>query len=89
MVNHGISNEDMDTVERFTKGHYRKCMEQRFKELMAAKGLDAVETEVKDMDWESTFFLRHLPVSNVSDFPDLDEEYRYIYYFLSAGCHKY
>ncbi|CBI28867.3 unnamed protein product, partial [Vitis vinifera] len=76
LVNHGISHEQMDAVEKLTKGHYRKCMEQRFKELVAAKALEGVQTEIKDMDWESTFFLRHLPVSNVSDFPDLDEEYR-------------
>lgn len=76
LVNHGISYEQMDAVEKLTKGHYRKCMEQRFKELVAAKALEGVQTEIKDMDWESTFFLRHLPVSNVSDFPDLDEEYK-------------
>lgn len=76
LVNHGISHEQMDAVEKLTKGHYRKCMEQRFKELVAAKALEGVQTEIKDMDWESTFFLRHLPVSNISDFPDLDEEYR-------------
>ncbi|XP_034702669.1 1-aminocyclopropane-1-carboxylate oxidase 3 [Vitis riparia] len=76
LVNHGISHEQMDALEKLTKGHYRKCMEQRFKELVAAKALEGVQTEIKDMDWESTFFLRHLPVSNVSDFPDLDEEYR-------------
>lgn len=76
LVNHGISHEQMDAVEKLTKGHYRKCMEQRFKELVAAKALEGVQTEIKDMDWESTFFLRHLPVSNVSDFPDLDEEYK-------------
>lgn len=76
LVNHGISHEQMDAVEKLTKGHYRKCMEQRFKELVAAKALEGVQTEIKDMDWESTFFLRHLPVSNISDFPDLDEEYK-------------
>ena len=75
-MNHGISLEKMDAVERSTKGHYKKCMEQRFKELVAAKALEGVETEIKDMDWESTFFLRHLPASNVADYPDLDLEYK-------------
>ncbi|GMP53859.1 hypothetical protein CsSME_00019201 [Camellia sinensis var. sinensis] len=28
------------------------------------------------MDWESTFFLRHLPQSNISEVPDLNDEYR-------------
>ncbi|XP_060209606.1 1-aminocyclopropane-1-carboxylate oxidase 2 [Lycium barbarum] len=76
LVNHGIPHEVMDTVEKLTKGHYKKCMEQRFKELVAKKGLEGVEAEVTDMDWESTFFLRHLPVSNISEVPDLDDVYR-------------
>ena len=67
----------MDTVERMTKEHYQKCMEQRFKELVATKGLEGVQTEVNDLDWESTFFLRHLPQSNISEIPDLQDEYRY------------
>lgn len=66
----------MDRVERMTKEHYKKCMEQRFKEMVESKGLEGVEGEVDDLDWESTFFLRHLPVSNISEIPDLDEEYR-------------
>ncbi|KAL3519406.1 hypothetical protein ACH5RR_017555 [Cinchona calisaya] len=76
VVNHGISNEFMDTVERLTKEHYKKCMEQRFREMVESKGLEAVQTEITDLDWESTFFLRHLPVSNISEVPDLDDEYR-------------
>jgi hypothetical protein len=75
-VNHGIPHDLMDTLERLTKEHYRKCMEQRFKELVSSKGLDAVQTEVKDMDWESTFHVRHLPESNISELPDLSDEYR-------------
>lgn len=75
-MNHGISHELLDTVERMTKEHYKKCMEQRFKELVASRALDGVQTEVTDIDWESTFFLRHLPVSNISEVPDLDDRYR-------------
>jgi len=76
LINHGISHELMDTVERLTKEHYQKCMEQRFKELVATKGLEGVQTEVNDLDWESAFFLRHLPQSNISEIPDLQDEYR-------------
>ncbi|KAH6823351.1 ethylene-forming enzyme [Perilla frutescens var. hirtella] len=76
LVNHSIGPELLDTVERMTKDHYRKCMEQRFKEMVASKGLEGVESEIDDLDWESTFFLRHLPVSNIREIPDLDEEYR-------------
>ncbi|XP_059437717.1 1-aminocyclopropane-1-carboxylate oxidase [Corylus avellana] len=76
LVNHGISHDLMDSVEKLTKEHYRKCMEERFKEMVASKGLEAAQSEVSDIDWESTFFLRHLPASNMSEIPDLDEDYR-------------
>ncbi|KAF7119360.1 hypothetical protein RHSIM_Rhsim13G0149200 [Rhododendron simsii] len=75
LMNHGISVELMDTVERLTKEHYKKCMEDRFKEMVASKGLEAVQSEIDDLDWESTFHLRHLPVSNMSEIPDLEEDY--------------
>lgn len=78
VVNHGIPHELLDTVEKFTKEHYKKCMEQRFKEMVASKGLEAVQTEIDDLDWESTFFLKHLPVSNISEVPDLEDDYRKI-----------
>ncbi|NP_001310795.1 1-aminocyclopropane-1-carboxylate oxidase [Ziziphus jujuba] len=76
LVNHGIAPEFMDTVERQTKEHYRKCMEQRFKEMVESKGLEVVQSEIDDLDWESTFFVRHLPVPNISEIPDLHEGYR-------------
>uniref|UniRef100_A0A7N0TAP9 aminocyclopropanecarboxylate oxidase n=1 Tax=Kalanchoe fedtschenkoi TaxID=63787 RepID=A0A7N0TAP9_KALFE len=73
LVNHGIPHEFLDKVERLTKEHYKVRMEHKFKELVASKSLEA---EVTDMDWESTFHLSHLPVSNISDLPDLTHEYR-------------
>ncbi|KAL0398813.1 UNVERIFIED_CONTAM: 1-aminocyclopropane-1-carboxylate oxidase [Sesamum radiatum] len=88
LLNHGIAPEFLDTVERLTKEHYRKCMEQRFKEMVASKGLEAVQSEINDLDWESTFFLRHLPVSNISEIPDLDEEYRKVMKDFAAQLEK-
>nr|XP_043612377.1 uncharacterized protein LOC122584224 [Erigeron canadensis] len=76
IVNHGLSTELLDTVEKMTKAHYKKCMEERFKEMVANKGLEAVQNEIEDLDWESTFYLRHLPESNISDIPDLQDDYR-------------
>lgn len=76
LTNHGIPHELMDTVERLTKEHYKKCMEQKFKELVASKGLEQVESELDDIDWESTFYLRHLPESNLAEIPDLEDDYR-------------
>ncbi|PWA58543.1 proton-dependent oligopeptide transporter family [Artemisia annua] len=33
-VNHGLSNDVWETEEKFMKGHYKKCMEQVFIEMM-------------------------------------------------------
>jgi len=67
----------MDKVERLTKVHYTSCREPKFQEF-AARTLEAGEkgADVKDVDWESTFFVRHLPASNIADLPDLDDHYR-------------
>uniref|UniRef100_A0A453PP72 1-aminocyclopropane-1-carboxylate oxidase 1 n=1 Tax=Aegilops tauschii subsp. strangulata TaxID=200361 RepID=A0A453PP72_AEGTS len=79
LLNHGISHELMDEVERVSKAHYAACREEQFKEF-AAKTLEAGEkgADVKDVDWESTFFVRHLPASNLADLPDLDHHYRQV-----------
>jgi aminocyclopropanecarboxylate oxidase len=79
LVNHGISIELMDIVEKLTKENYKKLMEQRFKEMVASKGLEFTQSEINDLDWESTFFLRHLPNSNISEIPDLDDHYRLLF----------
>ncbi|XP_030553015.1 1-aminocyclopropane-1-carboxylate oxidase-like [Rhodamnia argentea] len=76
LVNHGLSHQLLDSVERLNKEHYKKCMEQKFKQMVASKGLEAVQSEIDDIDWESTFHLRHLPVSDISEVPDLEEDYR-------------
>lgn len=88
VLNHGIPNEFMDTVERMTKAHYKKCMEQRFNELVASKALEGVQVELKDMDWESTFYIRHLPESNIAEIPDLDDEYRKVMKDFAAKLEK-
>ncbi|KAM3224720.1 hypothetical protein ACQJBY_057848 [Aegilops geniculata] len=76
LLNHGISHELMDEVERVSKAHYAACREEQFKEF-AVKTLEAGEkgADVKGVDWESTFFVRHLPASNLADLPDLDHHY--------------
>ncbi|KAM7492378.1 hypothetical protein LguiA_035299 [Lonicera macranthoides] len=87
LVNHGIPHELMDRVERLTKEHYKKCLEDKFKELVASKVLER-EVNTEDMDWESTFFLRHLPVSNISQISDLDDEYRKVMKEFAAQLEK-
>ncbi|XP_010913394.1 1-aminocyclopropane-1-carboxylate oxidase 3 [Elaeis guineensis] len=76
ILNHGISHELMDEVERLNKGHYRKRREQRFKEFASKALEDASSSDANDMDWESTFFVSHLPETNLYEIPDLDDQYR-------------
>ncbi|CAH8348362.1 unnamed protein product [Eruca vesicaria subsp. sativa] len=76
IVNHGFPHDLMDNVEKMTKEHYKKSMEQKFNDMLKSKGLEKLETEVEDVDWESTFYLRHLPQSNLYDIPDMSDEYR-------------
>nr|GEY03894.1 1-aminocyclopropane-1-carboxylate oxidase 3 [Tanacetum cinerariifolium] len=71
-----------------TKEHYKKCMKQRFKDMVAEKALEGVKAEVTDIDWESTFFLRHLPTSNISEIPDLENEYRELMKDFAAKLEK-
>ncbi|TVU09769.1 hypothetical protein EJB05_43264 [Eragrostis curvula] len=78
-LNHGISTELMDEVERMTKHHYKRVREQRFLEFASRAlkdGSDAQGVKAENLDWESTFFVRHLPESNIAEIPDLDDEYR-------------
>ncbi|KAI3808026.1 hypothetical protein L1987_23967 [Smallanthus sonchifolius] len=56
IVNHGILTELLDTVEKMTKGHYKRCMEERFKEMVAKQRLtESVQNLIHDLNWESTF----------------------------------
>ena len=81
-MNHGLPHDLMDNVEKMTKEHYKKSMEQKFNDMLRSKGLEKLETEVEDVDWESTFYLRHLPQSNLYDIPDMSDEYRYTFYLF-------
>ncbi|GJN33832.1 hypothetical protein PR202_gb22458 [Eleusine coracana subsp. coracana] len=82
VLNHGISTELMDELEKLTKDNYKRVHEQRFLEF-ASKALlkddgcdDGMKKKAEELDWESTFFVRHLPESNIAEIPDLDDEYR-------------
>ncbi|NP_001168580.1 1-aminocyclopropane-1-carboxylate oxidase 1-like precursor [Zea mays] len=80
ILNHGISTELMDEVEKLTKEHYKRVREQRFLEFASktlGDGRDIAQgVKAENLDWESTFFVRHLPEPNIAEIPDLDDEYR-------------
>ncbi|WVZ73460.1 hypothetical protein U9M48_021763 [Paspalum notatum var. saurae] len=89
LLNHGISHELMDEVERLTKAQYANSQEAKFQEF-AVRTLEAGEkgADVKDVDWESTFFVRHLPASNLADLPDLDDHYRQVMQQFASEIQK-
>ena len=70
----------MDEVEKLTKDHYKRVREQRFLEFASTAlqdgGGGALGAKAENLDWESTFFVRHLPESNLAELPDLDDGYR-------------
>nr|QYS25854.1 ACC oxidase [Fritillaria thunbergii] len=76
LLNHGIPHDLLDKVEKLTKDHYKKCMEQRFREFASKTLEDPTKVDPDNLDWESTFYLRHLPTSNMEEIPDLTDEYR-------------
>lgn len=76
ILNHGIPLELMDKVEMMTKAHYKKSMEQRFKEFADQALEKGEEMDTSGMDWESTFHIKHLPEPNISEIPDLEDEHR-------------
>ncbi|PWA69799.1 hypothetical protein CTI12_AA294940 [Artemisia annua] len=46
--------DNLDTLKM------QKCMEERFKEMMARKGLEVVQSKIEGWKWECTFYLRSL-----------------------------
>ncbi|KAL5201370.1 hypothetical protein ABZP36_035724 [Zizania latifolia] len=91
ILNHGISTELMDEVEKMTKDHYKRVREQRFLEFARKTlkdGCDAQGVKAEDLDWESTFFVRHLPESNIGEIPDLDDDYRRVMRQFAAELEK-
>jgi hypothetical protein len=70
----------MDEVEKMTKDHYKRVREQRFLEFASKALKDGCDAQgakkAEDLDWESTFFVRHLPESNIAEIPDINDEYK-------------
>ncbi|KAK1631280.1 hypothetical protein QYE76_005595 [Lolium multiflorum] len=88
VLDHGISTELMDEVERMTKAHYKRAREQRFLEFASRTLQEGGGKAAENLDWESTFFVRHLPEPNIADIPDLDDEYRRVMKRFAAELEK-
>ncbi|KAG9156114.1 hypothetical protein Leryth_024702 [Lithospermum erythrorhizon] len=73
--NHGIDKELMEHVKNQVKQHYEENMKRSFYESEVAKKLENEEFS-RDGDWESTFFIRHRPNSNMSELTSLSTNLR-------------
>ncbi|XP_020250693.1 1-aminocyclopropane-1-carboxylate oxidase 1-like [Asparagus officinalis] len=73
--NHGISKQLMEKVTELTNQHYEKNLKENFYKSEWAKELESEsEYKISDIDWESSFFIRHQPNPNFSDIPNLNEK---------------
>ncbi|RZS26864.1 hypothetical protein BHM03_00060269 [Ensete ventricosum] len=70
LENHGIEDGVMEAVKRLVKQHYEESMRESFYESELAQGLRR-GTKASDADWETSFFYRHRPDSNINDLPQL------------------
>ncbi|KAL3825260.1 hypothetical protein ACJIZ3_021289 [Penstemon smallii] len=73
--NHGIDIELMEKVKNLMNVHYDDNMKDKFYDSETAKTLQKNEV-IKEKDWESTFFVRHRPDSNINELDRLSHDLR-------------
>ncbi|XP_073289785.1 1-aminocyclopropane-1-carboxylate oxidase 1-like [Primulina huaijiensis] len=73
--NHGVDKELMEKVKYLTNLHYNNNMKDEFESLEMAKTLEN-NGFIKEKDWESTFFIRHRPSSNIHELNCLSRDLR-------------
>ncbi|XP_010925427.1 1-aminocyclopropane-1-carboxylate oxidase 1 [Elaeis guineensis] len=73
LENHGIDESLMDKVKGLVNQHYEESMKVSFYSSDLAKELGC-HIKASEVDWESSFFYRHQPDSNIDDIPELLRE---------------
>ncbi|KAK9715774.1 hypothetical protein RND81_06G188400 [Saponaria officinalis] len=73
--NHGIDKELMIKVKKYIDNYYEQKLMHTFYESDITKALDNQEFAATT-DWETSFFLSHLPASNLNQFPDFSDDFR-------------
>ncbi|KAK3210522.1 hypothetical protein Dsin_015228 [Dipteronia sinensis] len=71
--NHGIDKKLMEKVKQLVNSHYEENLKQSFYESEMAKSLKNKDN-LRDTDWETSFFIWHRPKSNINEIPDLSED---------------
>lgn len=73
IINHGIDKKLMDKLKNLINTYYEESLKESFYNSETAKRLGN-EGSTSDIDWESSFFIRHHPVPNIKEFTNLPED---------------
>ncbi|KAJ0047009.1 hypothetical protein Pint_05360 [Pistacia integerrima] len=76
--NHGIDKKLMEKVKQLVNSHYEDNSKESFYESEMAKRLNNKD-DLKDTDWESSFFIWHHPKSNINEITNLSKDLRSLY----------
>ncbi|XP_078428089.1 1-aminocyclopropane-1-carboxylate oxidase 3-like [Wolffia australiana] len=74
VINHGIPDELVDRMKKLTHKHHDAWLKPAFEESEIAKEVAAANGRVNDKDWETCFFVQHLPASNAEKVPSISAE---------------
>ncbi|ESR64680.1 1-aminocyclopropane-1-carboxylate oxidase 1 [Citrus sinensis] len=75
--NHGIDKKLMEKVKQLVNSHYEEYLKGGFYDSELVKSLEKEnKNNIRDVDWESTFFIWHRPSSNINEIRNLSEDFR-------------
>nr|BBG55859.1 1-aminocyclopropane-1-carboxylateoxidase [Potamogeton perfoliatus] len=74
IMNHGISVDLIEKVKKLTHAHHDMNLRPKFQESDVIKKIVNADGEVRDADWETVFFVQHLPSSTATQVPDINTE---------------
>ncbi|KAL1824112.1 hypothetical protein ACET3Z_010890 [Daucus carota] len=71
--NHGIDKQLMEKVKDLVNQHYEENLRDNFYDSDIAKSFE--EGNRATIDWETAFFIKHHPDSNINELPNLSQEF--------------
>lgn len=73
-MNHGVSAELVERTKRLTHQYHDAVLKPVFQQSDVVKKVEAAEGRIGDKDWETCFFVQHLPASNADKVPNISAE---------------
>ncbi|CAA7389779.1 unnamed protein product [Spirodela intermedia] len=74
VVNHGVATELVERTKRLTHEYHDAVLKPAFQQSEVVKKVEAGEGRIGDKDWETCFFVQHLPASNADKVPNISTE---------------